>query len=1555
MKKYALTSFLLATSLVSFTANAQLNPIPPNVTSTANRPMVMLSASKDVTMFGRAYTDFDDIDFDGKVDRTFMPAYKYYGYFDPLKCYSYSTADQRFNPLKMADTSSGGKYYCSDNGAEWSGNFLNWLSMSRIDILRKVLYGGLRSTDTATATTLELSFVPRNSQAIVKYYNGADLKYLTPFNSEDAKKKGMTFCRRPKENSGVSHDSAAVLTPEIRAAVGNLILWNMTEVKACNWSSELGYSWQTPTINFLNDNYVTPAGSTATAKADYKHLTSVPALGGDNKSFTARVAVCVGTQLGGEKCKNYGTIAAPKYKPIGLLHEFGESEKNNIEAARAEFGLMMGSYDFNLDAGVLRKNMGQINDEIDAATGVFLAPAAGAGGIIKSFNEITLYGYDVATGNYSQNCFSNSLTNGNCPSWGNPVGELLLESLRYFAGKTATNAAAGAKDTAVGLPSTAWTDPLKTNPVMGASTRTKLYGQPICRPLNMLTITSGASSYDNTLANVSQLGSASTATALTNTIGTQEGITNTTRLVGSVIGGTGANDQDLLCTPKLITGLGNVEGICSDGPNFKGSYLGSGVAYYANTNKIRTDFTAAVTPSDVPGNALMVKNYGISMSGGLATIEIPLPNGKKAFITPAARDYINTPNVLPANMVDFKYLTISADQKSGSALVLWQHAMLGEDQDQDQLQSLRWELVGTTLKVYTQAIESNTGSSQPMASGYTLVGTDADGVHLHSSINNYLTTETGVDTSLALYSGATVGAVGVGCQLSDRSLCVKIGNIFYRGETFKTYNATGATDALIREPLWYISKYGGFNYNTKAAPNSTSDPFPTATNKQAWDAKRADGKACGGSTGLSCSDNEPDNYFVARSPELLEKSLRDILAEIVATSNASPAVAAGQLSAGDLKYVAKFDPTDGHGELNAFALNGTTGFFNENAVWSAQTELSKVASISRPVITNEGATGVNFDWDALSAAKKTVLQAGETDAIKGPAFGKDMMKWLRGDTSNQSAFRVRSATSVLGSIVNSNPTVQSPPRANFYDPSYATFLSTWRTRKSLLWVGAGDGMLHAFEAGPTGGTPIMSYIPEPVFSRLPDWASPSTAKVQAFADGSPFTGDVKVGTDWRTYLFSSLGRGAKGMFALDVTDPAALSATNASNIFKWQFTSSDDAADLGYIVSEPTVNRRTAQSGQIAKMNNGKFAALFGNGVKSTSGNAVLYILFADGPTVGNWAGRYIKLTADTGPNNGLSQPVWVDENNDGIADSIYAGDLKGNLWKFNVSDANSANWAVAYSGKPLFIAKDSANKPLAITGAPEFLFHPLGGLMVNFASGYAVETGDFPSYTQNHAIFGIWDNPVFATTASSSLDSTLPRALTDLKARTYNNVGGSADTRTVTGTTIDWTVQKGWYLPFNVTSEMSVSNPVVANKQLIIVSVSPVVPKTAPAEPDACNVTPQARLTAIDPFTGMPNELLGTVDVVSGTVTKATPVASILISDQKIRISGSKVDQAAPNECNNGSVECSLLIDSKTVKAGDTDASCIKNGKNTCLLKSNKIRNRIFWREVPGLKTRAM
>jgi len=1530
-------------------AQAQPAAIPPNILSNNNLPMVMLNASKDFTMFWKAYTDFDDIDFDGVVDRTYMPAFKYYGYFDPAKCYTYnasynpgtsaySPATGRFEPSRIADVESG-KYYCTGSSKEWSGNFLNWISMSRLDVLRKVLYGGMRSADTSGATTLELSFVPRNSQAFVKYYNGNDLNRLTPFTSTNAMAKGVTFCRRPAENSGTSQSS--ILTPEIRAAVGNLLLWNMTEILSCNWSSEVGYSWQTPTINFLNANYQTPVGDYGSANSNHAHLTSVPAKSGENTSFVARVQVCASTLLGTEKCKNYGTSSSPAYKPIGLLQEFGESASSGTEAAKAEFGLMMGSYDNNLRGGVLRKNMGQINDEIDSATGVFITPASGTGGIIKSFNEITLYGYDLASGNYADTCFSDSITNGSCPSWGNPVSELLLESLRYFAGKSPLYSP-GTKDSTIGLPAvTSWSDPLTSNPTIGSSTRAKLYGQPICRPLNMLTVTSGSSSFDDDdLVNFSQIQPTTTYTAagLTKTIGDKEGITGTIRLVG-LNGGTTTAEKDQLCTGKTITDLGKVSGVCADGPNFRGTYLGSGMAYYANTNAIRNDFTSTSIPKDVSGHALMVRQYGVSMSGGVATIAVPVGSGQFVYITPASQDQLGG-HLLPGNLVDFKILSRSADGKSGAALALWQHNMLGEDQDQDQLQSLRWVLNDSTstLKVYTQAVEANSGSTAPLASGYTLVGTNADGVHLHSSINNYATTETGLDVSLALYSGTTTGSPGSGCTIDTitsypRSLCVYYSGKYYRGETGKSYTVTGARDALIREPLWYMSKYGGFKYDKK----TYTGLWPDSSNLDAWDVKRADGKACGGVTGLPCNDGEPDNYFVARSPELLESSLREILEDIVNSANTSPAIASSQLRAGDLKYVARFEPSDGHGELSAYAIDEKTGLFLTKSVWDAHPKLAD--SITRPVVTNSGSSGIQFQYNSLDSAKQTVLKSGISDATVATAYAKSMMQWLRGDTTNKSQFRVRASNSVMGALVNSNPTVEVPPAANFFGSNFAgygDFVNKWSTRPGILWVGSGDGMLHGFNASSAksgGGTPIISYIPEPVFANLPNWANPTTAKVQAFVDGSPFVGDITVGATWSTYLFSSLGRGGKGMFALDVTDPAVLAdETKASNIFKWQFTSADDTTDLGYIISEPTVSRFSGQSGQIARMNNGKFAALFGNGVMSPSGKAVLYILFADGPSAGSWSGRYVKIVADPGPGNALSQPIWVDENNDGVADTIYAGDLKGNLWKFDVSNADSTKWGVAYSGKPLFTAKDSAGTALPITSAPEFRFHPMGGQMLIFATGKSYESGDFPNTSRTNAIFGIWDKPVFKTTVASSLDSTLPRTLSQLQARTFNNVSSSTTDRYVSGSVIDWSTKLGWYLPFNVSSEMSVSNAAMVNSQVAIVSVAPA-PTTSP---EPCYPTPQARITVVDAITGLPGSaLLGTTVVGSTTYW----LASISISDQKVRISRDAVGTGTnytTGSCGNGTLNCSRIVGDKT----DTGVA----GANT--------NARIFWREIPGLKT---
>ena len=1567
-----LSTIVFLLGMTAGAVQAQPSAIPPNILASDNKPMVMLTASKDFSMFWKAYTDFDDIDFDGVVDRTYKPAFKYYGYFDPLKCYDYSTANSRFQPTALA-TVEGGNYYCSGN---WSGNFLNWVSMSRIDVLRKVLYGGLRSQDTADATTLELSFVPRNSQAFVKYYNGTDIHRLTPFTASDhpARAKGVTFCRRHAETSGTSH--IGTFTPEIRVAMGNVILWNMTEVRTCNWVGELSsrpsdgklyqYTWRPSTLAFLEANYVTPRGDLATGA--FAHLPGIPSQTDyGNGAYVARVQACVSTTLlGGEKCKDYNpdksSTATPKWKPIGLLQTFAESDKPGIDPARAEFGLMMGSYDYNLMGGVLRKNIGQINDEIET-TGVFKTMAAGAGGIIKSLNEVTLYDYDLAGGNYGASCpssrrFSNKLTNGDCPSWGNPVSELVLESMRYYAKKyvlpTTTT-----KDSAAGLTTTTVLDPVTSDPAIGSTTRSALYGRGICRPLNMLAITSGSSSFDDDgLGGFSDINpGSSTVAGLTRTIGDKEGITGTKRLIGEI-----GSTADLLCTAKEITGLELAKGICADGPNFRGTYLGAGVAYHANTNKIRTDITSV--PADLPNNALRVRSYGVSMSGGVATIAVPLTDGsdgKFVYLTPASLDTVSG-DALPGNMVDFKILSRNPDGKSGTALVLWQHSMLGEDQDQDMLGEIRWAAVdsgsGPRITVSTQAIESDTGSTAAYSFGYTIVGSKnlddsaSDGVHFHSGINLAPTTESSGSVSLSAGtvqgSNATDETSGI-CAPSGGSsgrLCSVVNGKTTRGETYKTYKMVGNTDALIKEPLWYIAKYGGFKYDTSKA--AYSDPYPTATNRQAWDTKRSDDKACGGGTGVSCSDDVPDNYFVARSPEKLETSLTAILEDITNSSNTAPAIASSQLRQNDLKYVATFDPGDASGALRAYELLAT-GDFSAAAKWEAHAQLTAMSPDARNIITNEGPNGVKFRWTEITADKQDKLKGSGDDA-----YGQKMLNWLRGDATEVSLFRKRAASSILGPIVNSNPVVEGAPSGKFFGTDfsgYGTFVSTWMKRRPVIWVGAGDGMLHAFDARNSsgGGAPIMSYVPEQVFSRLPNWASPQGAKVQAFVDGSPFVGDLQIGTTWKTYLFSSLGRGGKGMFALDVTKAGTinpdgsisgseLDENHAADIFKWQFSSASDS-DLGYIISEPTTSRFNNQAGQIVRLNNGRWAAIFGNGVSSSSGKSALFIMFAEGPSgSGLNGGVYKKLVADgASTDNGLSTPVWVDTNNDGIADYIYAGDIKGNVWKFDVSNGDAANWKVSYFGKPLFVAKDSSNNRLPITGAPEVRFHPWGGIMVNVATGIAVSATDFPNTTRVNGIFGIWDKPAFASMDAATVATSLP-SLATLVPRTLNNVGTDKTTRYITGGSIDWSSMLGWYVSLPESSEMSLSNLTITNGQLLTVTVSPPPARTGAAT-DPCFDTPIARLNAMDPLTGVPNALLGTTSGLPGAPSTVYNLATVPIADQKVRIAKDLVGKGSTQAgCASGALNC-------TAVEGASD-------KGKRFSTANDI-GRIFWREIPGLKTR--
>ncbi|MDZ7937932.1 MAG: PilC/PilY family type IV pilus protein [Rhodoferax sp.] len=626
--------------------------------------------------------------------------------------------------------------------------------------------------------------------------------------------------------------------------------------------------------------------------------------------------------------------------------------------------------------------------------------------------------------------------------------------------------------------------------------------------------------------------------------------------------------------------------------------------------------------------------------------------------------------------------------------------------------------------------------------------------------------------------------------------------------------------------------------------------------------------------------------------------------------------------------------------------------------------------MDRVIITNSNNnTGLAFTWAALSAGIKTTAFGG-TDST-----AEAKLNWLRGSRADESPnglrFRKRNLNSIMGPVVSSNPTVMVPPNADYFGsafPGYGSFVSSYKTRKSVIWVGTGDGMLHGFNASSNataGGTPIMSYVPQLLHSRLQDWVSPGTEKIQSFVDGTPFAADVLLGstiTDssnagydagapapigWKTYVFASLGRGAKGIFALDATNPDTLTEANASSIFKWQFSEADDASgDLGYNLSQiGSASRVSDAASPVAKMNNGKFAVLLPNGVNSTTGKSVLYILFANGPTAGTWTPgtNYVKLVADTGPANGLAQATWIDTNNDGIADYIYAGDLKGNLWKFDVSNVNPSLWAVAYGGRPLFIAKSTdGTTRLPITTAPEYRFHPMGGSVVSFGTGKSISNADFPDTSGKvNGIFGIWDKPLYSSAAyiatPTLLDDVtngLPRTRSQLVARTMTRIflddvdplNGKVGDGYVSGSSIDWTNNKGWYLNFPDSGEMVVSNPVITQGLLSTVSIAP-----ASTSADVCFKGPSAYVTFIDPISGMLDQsVFGTVTIGGVVYT----LASIKITDQRVTFAR----DATKTSCASGEKNCTRII-------GETTDITAESANSSA---------RIYWREIPSFKTKA-
>ena len=248
---------------------------------------------------------------------------------------------------------------------------------------------------------------------------------------------------------------------------------------------------------------------------------------------------------------------------------------------------------------------------------------------------------------------------------------------------------------------------------------------------------------------------------------------------------------------------------------------------------------------------------------------------------------------------------------------------------------------------------------------------------------------------------------------------------------------------------------------------------------------------------------------------------------------------------------------------------------------------------------------------------------------------------------------------------------------------------------------------------------------------------------QYYVDGPPTAGDVFFNGAWHTVLVGGLRGGGPAIYALDITNPSGFTESSAASIVLWEFSnvntsaSSTDTtswdANLGYTFSQPA----------IVRMANGEWAAVFGNGYHSADltpagdGKAYLYIVDIETGRLIQKFGPLSNLTS-----NGLSTPAPVDVNGDNIVDFIYAGDLQGNLWKFDVTSTSPNSWNVAFSSSPLYTALDASSNRQPITTRPQVGANPTGtGFLIYFGTGKYFESSDSNiTGATTQTFYAVWD-----------------------------------------------------------------------------------------------------------------------------------------------------------------------------------------------------------------------
>lgn len=617
------------------------------------------------------------------------------------------------------------------------------------------------------------------------------------------------------------------------------------------------------------------------------------------------------------------------------------------------------------------------------------------------------------------------------------------------------------------------------------------------------------------------------------------------------------------------------------------------------------------------------------------------------------------------------------------------------------------------------------------------------------------------------------------------------------------------------ENQYYLAaKYGGFDVEDlpdvdnmgEFDPLSRTDPLPTA----AW--KDGDVEA-GGTT----YEDRPQNFFLANEPDKvadsLETAFEDLAAEAVSSS---AALAANSTSAGSdtLLYQARFNSRDWSGNVVARELDAD-GNLTGGTAWQAKNGIPSAAN--RTVYTidgNDDLSEVTRDEDGQPGG----LTNDQWNDLNSDNVLADYLLFGASDKEvrNGGSLRDRSRT-VLGDIVNSTPAVASGGNFGYsvfpdIGDDYRSFLSNKRDEDEMLFVGANDGMLHAFNAAATGGDESFTFVPDAVFGELPSLGDTSY-RHQYYVDGRVTVADAYWGGTWGEAVVASTGGGPKqdvpAVFALDVTRTSAATAPQGA---LWELTGSD-TDELGHVLGNIDIVRLPTDN----------FAAVFGNGYNSTNDQASLFIV-----PLSDASNRTVLTTGagSTSNPNGLGGVSTVDVDGDGFVERVYAGDLQGNLWRFDVSSSDTSNW----SSSKLFKAEGPNNNPQPITAAPKVTPHSSTSVSMNvlFGTGRLFSEGDGvvgpdPQVQSFYAIQDERGNTNQVPSRSSSQFNLVEQTIDE------QDTSVTPPTREFSDNSVNVNTNDGWFIDLivndntsNAAGERVVDTPIVVGNRVFFLSQIP-------------------------------------------------------------------------------------------------------------------------------------